>query len=58
MLYRHTKTGNIYRHLAFGRDCTNDRDGTLVEWATHTATLRDPETGQCAYFIPVRDKAP
>lgn len=30
---------------------------TLVEYASHTATLRDPETGHCEYFIPVRDKA-
>jgi hypothetical protein len=30
---------------------------TLVEWASHTSSLRDPETGHCEYFIPVRDKA-
>ncbi len=25
-----------------------------VAWASHTATLRDPETGLCAYFIPIK----
>lgn len=30
MFYRHKKTGNIYRHLSFGLDCTNERDGTPV----------------------------
>lgn len=28
MIYRHHKTGNLYRHLAFAVDCTNTRDGT------------------------------
>jgi len=30
MKYKHNKTGNIYRHLAHGIDCTNSRDGTPV----------------------------
>lgn len=30
MLYRHKKTGVVYRHLAVAVDCTNVRDGTLV----------------------------
>lgn len=30
MLFRHKKTGNIYRKLANGIDCTNSRDGTEV----------------------------
>ena len=30
MLYRHIKTGNLYRWLAAGTDCTNTRDGTAV----------------------------
>lgn len=31
MIYRHKKTGNLYRHVAYGRDCTNgERDGTRV----------------------------
>lgn len=30
MLYKHKKTGNLYRHLAFGVDCTIERDGTPV----------------------------
>jgi len=29
-LYRHIKTGKIYRWLAAGVDCTNSRDGTAV----------------------------
>ncbi|MBP6581865.1 MAG: hypothetical protein KA204_00085 [Chromatiaceae bacterium] len=27
---------------------------TLVEYAPHTATLRDPATGNCEYFIPFK----
>ncbi len=31
MIYRHKKTGTLYRHVAYGRDCTNgERDGTRV----------------------------
>jgi len=30
MKYKHNKTGNIYRHLAYGIDCTNSRNGTPV----------------------------
>lgn len=30
MRFRHNKTGNIYRHLAYATDCTNCRDGTGV----------------------------
>lgn len=30
MLYKHKKTGNLYRHLAIGTDCTNSRDGESV----------------------------
>lgn len=30
MLFRHKKTGKMYRHLAHGTDCTNSRDGTGV----------------------------
>ena len=30
MLFRHKKTGNIYRKLANGIDCTNSRDGTEI----------------------------
>ena len=30
MLYRHLKTGNLYRLIAEGRDCTNARDGEQV----------------------------
>lgn len=30
MRFRHNKTGNIYRHLAYAIDCTNSRDGTEV----------------------------
>ena len=28
--FRHNKTGNIYRQLAFATDCTNSRGGTRV----------------------------
>ena len=30
MLYRHLKTGKLYRLLAEGKDCTNARDGLPV----------------------------
>ena len=30
LLYKHKKTGNIYRHLAVATDCTNSRDGVVV----------------------------
>ena len=30
MYYRHLKTGNIYKHLAIGIDCTNSRADTKV----------------------------
>ena len=30
MKYRNKKTGEIYRHLAFGIDKTNSRDGVPV----------------------------
>jgi hypothetical protein len=30
MLYKHRKTGHLYRWLAVGVDTTNGRDGTLV----------------------------
>lgn len=30
MKFRHKKTGNIYRVLAFGIDATNSRDGVPV----------------------------
>lgn len=30
MIYQHKKTGNRYRHLGIGCDCTDARDGTLV----------------------------
>ena len=46
MLYRHIKTGKIYRWLAAGVDCTNSRDGTAVaiycpKDDTHTIFVRD-----------------
>ena len=28
MLYRHLKTGNLYRYLALAIDCTNSCEGT------------------------------
>lgn len=30
MLYVNKKTGENYRHLAAGVDCTNSRNGTMV----------------------------
>jgi len=30
MLYRQIKTGKLYRWLAAGADCTNERDGLRV----------------------------
>ena len=30
LLYKHKKTGNIYRQLAIATDCTNSRDGVVV----------------------------
>lgn len=46
MRYRHKKTGNIYRHLAWATDCTNERDGTSVviycpDDDEHTIYVRD-----------------
>jgi hypothetical protein len=46
MLYRHRKTGTIYRWLAAGVDCTNSRDGTAVviycpDDDAHTIYVRD-----------------
>lgn len=29
-LFRHNKTGNLYRWLGAATDCTNSRDGTCV----------------------------
>lgn len=29
-----------------------------VAWASYTATLRDPETGHCEYFIPIKGSEP
>jgi hypothetical protein len=46
MLFRHRKTGKMYRHLAHGTDCTNSRDGTSVvvycpDDNEHTIYVRD-----------------
>lgn len=30
MIYKHLKTGNLYRVLHLALDCTNSRDGTSV----------------------------
>lgn len=43
-VYRHVKTGNLYRLLAEGIDCTNDRDGTPV-------TIYCPEGDERTLYI-------
>ncbi len=48
MIYRHKKTGTLYNHVAYGRDCTNgERDGTRV-------VIYKPRDGGATY---VRDYA-
>lgn len=48
MRFRHNKTGNVYRHLAYATDCTNLRDGTGVvvyckDDNEHDILVRDAE---------------
>jgi hypothetical protein len=48
MKYKHNKTGNIYRLLAYATDCTNSRDGTGVivycpDDNEHDVFVRDAE---------------
>jgi hypothetical protein len=43
MIYRHKKTGNLYRWLAAGVDATNERDGLMV------AIYCEPDDGHSVY---------
>jgi hypothetical protein len=45
-VWRHKKTGQVYRWLADGVDCTNSRDGTMVviycpDDCEHTVFVRE-----------------
>ncbi|MDT3668996.1 MAG: hypothetical protein ROZ37_01535 [Aromatoleum sp.] len=57
MLYRHLKTGKVYRLLAFGTDCTNARSGTTVaiycpDDNEHTIYVRELDEFE-ARFLPI-----
>lgn len=59
MIYRHIKTGNLYRLLAHAIDCTNERDGTPVNVYTplddaHTIYVR-AEAEFAEKFEPVAE---
>lgn len=56
MIFKHDKTGNLYRLLAHGIDCTNSRDGTGVvlycpDDNEHTIYVREIEEFHSKFSI-------